>query len=303
MMMTHIKLLLTAIFWGGTFIAGRIVSKDMEPFSAAFFRFLIANVFMVLLLLKKEPHLPRIGFFQILLTICLGATGIFLYNVFFFEGLKTIEASRASLIIALNPVLISAGAAVFYRDKWGAAQVVGMILSLAGAATVITRGEFSSVWQGGVGQGEFFMLGCVLSWVSFSLLGKKSLTALSPLASICYASIAGNVLLLIPAISEGLWASIPAVKAVDWMALFYLGFFGTVLGFVWYYDGIGKIGPARAGLYINLVPVTAVIMGWMFLGERIGAAVAIGALLVVSGICLTQQSGHIAGLLVRVIKR
>jgi drug/metabolite transporter (DMT)-like permease len=303
MMITHVKLLLTAIFWGGTFIAGRIVSKDMEPFSAAFFRFLIANVFMVLLLLRKEPRLPRLGFSQILLTICLGATGIFLYNVFFFEGLKTIEASRASLIIALNPVLISAGAAIFYKDKWGVVKVLGMILSLAGAATVITRGDFSSVWHGGVGRGEFFMLGCVLSWVSFSLLGKKSLTALSPLASICYASIAGNGLLVFPAFSEGLWTSVLSVKIIDWIALFYLGFFGTVLGFVWYYDGIGKIGPAKAGLYINLVPVTAVMMGWMFLGERIGVAVAIGALLVVSGICITQQSGPVEILLDRMIKR
>lgn len=303
MILTHIKLFLTAIFWGGTFIAGRIVSKDMEPFSAAFFRFLIANLFMIVLLLRKEPHLPRLNSSQIFLTICLGTTGIFLYNVFFFEGLKTIEASRASLIIALNPVLISVGAALFYQDKWGATKVVGTILSLMGAATVITRGDFLSVWHGGIGKGEFFMLGCVLSWVSFSLLGKKSLVTLSPLASICYASIAGNVLLLFPAFSAGLWRSIPVVKPIDWVALFYLGFFGTVLGFVWYYDGIGKIGPARAGLYINLVPVTAVVMGWMFLGEKIGLAVAIGAILVVSGICITQQSASVEAFLNRLAGR
>ncbi len=293
LMLTHVKLALTAVFWGGTFIAGKIVSQDLSPFSAAFLRFLIANIFMIGLLKKGDPVSHRWDRSTLLLIAALGATGIFLYNACFFQGLKTIDASRASLIIALNPVFIGIGAALFFKDPWSPVKTVGTLLSLIGAVTVITRGNYAAMFSGGVGQGELFILCCVFSWVSFSLLGKKCLSLMSPLESICYASIAGNILLLPPALSEHIAFTFTGLSLNDWLALFYLGFFGTVLGFVWYYDGISKIGASKAGLYINLVPVSAVFMGWLFLNETIGIAILVGAILVVLGIGLTQQAAAI----------
>jgi len=292
-LLTHIKLALTAVFWGGTFIAGKIVSKDIPPFSAAFLRFLIANLFMIVLLKKNGAGFPRLERSTLLLIAALGATGIFLYNACFFQGLKTIDASRASLIIALNPVFIGIGAALFYKDPWSPVKTVGTLMSLIGAVTVITRGDYASIFSGGVGQGELFILCCVFSWVGFSLLGKKCLSVLTPLESICYASIAGTILLLPPALGESLLSNSAGLSLNDWLALFYLGFFGTVLGFVWYYDGISRIGAGKAGLYINLVPVSAVFMGWLFLNESIGIPILFGAFLVVLGIGLTQQSAAI----------
>lgn len=292
-MLTHIKLALTAVFWGGTFIAGRIVSQDVPPFSAAFLRFLIANLFMIVLLKKSNAGLHRFERSTLLLIAALGTTGIFLYNACFFQGLKTIDASRASLIIALNPVFIGIGAALLYKDPWSSVKTVGTLMSLIGAVTVITRGDYAAVFNDGVGQGEMFILCCVFSWVSFSLLGKKCLSVLTPLESICYASIAGNILLLPPALSEHIVSKAAGLSLNDWLALFYLGFFGTVLGFVWYYDGISRIGASKAGLYINLVPVSAVFMGWLFLKEPIGIPILCGAFLVVLGIGLTQQSDAI----------
>ncbi|MEW6258924.1 MAG: DMT family transporter [Thermodesulfobacteriota bacterium] len=293
LMLTHIKLALTAVFWGGTFIAGKIVSRDVAPFSAAFLRFLIANLFMIVLLKKANAGFHRLDRSTILLIAALGTTGIFLYNACFFQGLKTIDASRASLIIALNPVFIGIGAAIFYKDPWSPVKTVGTLLSLIGAVTVITRGNYAAVFSGGVGQGELFILCCVFSWVSFSLLGKKCLSLLSPLESVCYASIAGNILLLPPALNEHIVSASAGLSVNDWLALFYLGFFGTVLGFVWYYDGISRIGASKAGLYINLVPVSAVFMGWLFLNETIGIPILFGAFLVILGIGLTQQSAAI----------
>jgi len=84
----YIKLLLTAVFWGGTFIAGRVVAKDVGPYSAAFLRFAIASVFLLLLTWKAEGKLPMPMRRQILPVILLGMTGVFSYNVFFLKGLK-----------------------------------------------------------------------------------------------------------------------------------------------------------------------------------------------------------------------
>jgi drug/metabolite transporter (DMT)-like permease len=76
--------------------------------------------------------------------------------------------------------------------------------------------------------------------------------------------------------------------------LFYLGFFGTVLGVFWYYQGIQTIGPTRAGVFINFVPVSAVVLSFVILGEPVTPALAAGAVLVLSGVYLTTRPARTA---------
>lgn len=95
-MLTYIKLTLTAIFWGGTFVAGRLIGTDITPVNSAFLRFCIASFFLILLTKKVEGSFPLISRKQILPIILSGATGVFCYNLLFFEGLRHIHAGRAA---------------------------------------------------------------------------------------------------------------------------------------------------------------------------------------------------------------
>jgi drug/metabolite transporter (DMT)-like permease len=75
---------------------------------------------------------------------------------------------------------------------------------------------------------------------------------------------------------------------VDWLSLFFLAFFGTVVGFVWYYEGIKSIGPTRAGLFINFVPVSAICLAWLLLGEPVTLSLLTGAVFVGTGVYMTN---------------
>jgi len=287
-MLTYIKLILTAVFWGGTFIAGRVVAREVLPFSASFLRFAIASVFLVLIVWRVEGKLPRIDRSLVVPICLLGLTGVFAYNVFFFNGLQSIDAGRAALIIALNPVMISFFSSILFKEELTPLKIIGILLSVIGAMTVISRGNPLHLFQGHLGWGELNIFGCVLSWVSFSLIGKSVLGKISPLVSICYSSLAGTAALMIPALLEGLWSFFPEYSNITWLGLFYLGFFGTVLGFVWYYEGIKKIGPTKAGLFINVVPLSAVVLAFFLLNEPLTLSLLIGAVLVSTGIYLTN---------------
>lgn len=289
-MVIYAKLLLTAFFWGGTFIAGRSLSENIGPFSASFLRFLIASFFLILFCTKIEGGFPDIKKRQVPGLILLGLTGIFAYNVFFFKGLKLIEAGRASLIIANNPVFITLLSACLFKEKLSGLKLGGISISVFGALVVISKGNPIMIFSEGFGWGEFYIFCCVLSWVSFSLIGKKVLGNLSPLVSITCASIVGSIALLLPALAEGMAANVGQYLFVDWASLFYLGFFGTVIGFVWYYDGIQKIGPTRAGLFINFVPVSAIFLAWLILKEPLTISLLIGAVLVSTGVYITNNS-------------
>lgn len=287
-MITYLKLLLTAVFWGGTFVAGRSLAQNVGPFSAAFFRFAIASVFLVLLAWKVEGKITLIKKRQILPVLLLGLTGVFCYNLFFFKGLKLIEASRAAIIIANNPIFITLFSAIFFKEKLNTLKITGILISVSGAIIAISRGDVLEILQGNLGLGEFYIFLCVVSWVIFSLLGKVVMADLSPLSSVTYSSITGTILLFPPALREGL-ADCIYYSISDWWNIFYLGFFGTVLGIVWFYEGINQIGPTKAGLFINFVPISAILLAFFILGEPLTLSLLIGTILVTCGVYLTNR--------------
>ena len=294
MLSTYIKLLLTSVCWGGTFIAGKNLAQHVGPFTGAFLRFLVACVFLTALTLRLEKKLIRPGRNNLLMLFLMGMTGIFFYNFFFLKGLKLIEAGRASIIVATNPIFIALMSAVFFRERLNLLKVAGILVSLTGAVTVITRGEFVTAIGGSFGWGDLYILGCVGSWVAYSLLGKVVMADLSPLAAVTYSSLVGTAGLLPAAVMEGLFSS-GGIGLAAWANAAYLGFFGTVLGFVWYYQGIQRIGPVRAGIFINFVPVSAVLLAFVLLDEPITISLLAGAVLVSSGVYLTTLESRPTG--------
>lgn len=285
----YLKLLLTAIFWGGTFIAGRVVTRHMGPFSAAFLRFTVASAFLVVLARRFEGRWPVPGRGYLIATLLLGMTGVFSYNACFFTGLAHVQAGRASLIVATNPIFITLLSALIFKEKLTWIKGVGVALSVLGAMVVISRGHLTEILSGGFGRGEMFILGCVASWVAYSLIGKAAMKGMTPLSAVAGSAVVGTCALFFPAVNEGVLNHLASFSILDWAALFYLGFFGTVVGFVWYYQGIRHIGPMKASLFINFVPISAILLGWALLGEQVTLSLLAGAVLVSTGVYLTNS--------------
>ncbi len=288
--MIYFKLFLTAVFWGGTFIAGRVLAQEVQPYSGSFLRFLVACMCMIPLVRHFEGRIQPLRKKQLLLVFLSGMTGVFLYNVFFLTGLQTVPASRASVIVASNPVFISLFAALlFHGERLTLLKGIGIVLSVSGAVWVISRGNPAEILQGGIGRGELLIFGCVLSWVSYSLIGKIVMKDVQPVSAVTWACLFGAAALLPAALFEGMMANLTRYSPVAWLSIVYLGFFGTCLGFVWYYEGIKQIGPSKSAVFINFVPISAVVMAFFLLGETIDVSLLIGAALVLSGIYLTNR--------------
>jgi drug/metabolite transporter (DMT)-like permease len=164
-------------------------------------------------------------------------------------------------------------------------------MCLAGAIIVISRGDPLSLFMGEVGRGELYILGCVGSWVAYTLVGRVILKDIPPLTAVTYSCLIGGAALFLPACREDLPLLIGSFYPADWIGIVYLGFFGTVLGFFWYYEGIKAIGPSRASVFINLVPVSGVFFGWLLLGEIVNLSLLAGAVLVLAGVTLTNRPG------------
>ncbi len=284
------KLVATAVIWGGTFVAGRVLAQQMGPYSAAFMRFLVASACLTLFVLKTHGKLPPLNRGQILPALLLGLTGVFGYNVCFFSGLKTVTAGRASLIIATNPVFIALLASLLFRERLSFVRLVGIALSITGAATVIGHGQPQLVLQGTFGRGELLILGSVASWVAYSLIGKVAMRELSPLVAVTYSCAIGALALLPAAVIEGVWKNLSHCSNQAWLSILYLGLMGSALGFIWYYEGIKAIGPARAGVFINIVPLSSVVLAFFLLHEPVDSSLLAGAALIITGVYLTNRT-------------
>jgi drug/metabolite transporter (DMT)-like permease len=280
----YLKLVGVAAIWGGTFVAGRIVAPELPATTAALWRYVFASVVLVAAALVLEGGLPPLSARQWIGVTLLGATGVAAYNLCFMWGLKTVPAGRASLIVALNPAATLAGAALFLGERLDRRKVAGILIALAGAAIVIGRGNPVDLFAGGLGTGELTILGCVASWSAFTLVAKRLMAGLSPLAVTVYASLTGTLMLAAATFVEGAALVPHDASWPAWLALAFLGTFGTAVAFVWFNDGVRRLGAARAPVFINLVPVFAVALGALVLGERIDASTAAGGVLVLAGV-------------------
>lgn len=289
---TYLSLVITMLFWGGTFIAGRSLAGSVPPATAAFYRFLLATVALAVLsrLIDGRLIIPPRRLWPAL--FLLGLTGVFSYNILFFTGLQYIEAGRASLIIALNPLAITLCATLFLKESLTLRQLAGIALSLIGALFVISNGHPDRIFSGGFGKGELAILGCVASWATYSLLGRSVLKTLTPLTAALYSSAIGCLLLFPPAWYEGAVFSVSRFTASDCISLVFLGLCGTAIGFSLYYQAIRRIGATRSGVFINLVPFFSILLSWSILGEAIQTAVLTGGILLLAGVTLTNTSAR-----------
>jgi drug/metabolite transporter (DMT)-like permease len=153
---------------------------------------------------------------------------------------------------------------------------------------VETRGDLAQLLPS-VGWGELSMFGGVCAWAIYTLLGRKLLQGLSPVVATLWASLWGTSFLGLAAGRELAHLQADAFTPQVWAGLLYLGVLGTAVAFVWYYEGICKLGTARTVVFNNLVPVFGVLLGWLVLGEPLSASLLVGGLLALTGVFLVNR--------------
>ena len=286
---TYVKLIAAMAMWGGTWIAGRVIAQELSaPLAVAALRFVLSGLAVGAFMLLSEGRLPfpesgrdwgliwALGFF-----------GIFLYGLCFFFGLQRIPAGRGALVVALNPAVIVMTAWLIGKERMTTRKAIGSLIALAGCLTVIGNGDPLALFQGTVGLGEWLIVGCVMSWTAYTFIGWQASGRFSPLATTFYASLSGAVLLGLAALVQG--DIDPAAWSWRvWSGMGFLAIFGTAIAYTWFTDAVHRLGAGHASIFINLVPVFAVLQAAVLLDERLGLAVLAGGALVIAGVWLTS---------------
>lgn len=283
----YAKLVASMAMWGGTWIAGRIIAQELSaPLAVASIRFLVAALALAAVALVAEGGIPLPPSARAWGTVCgLGFFGIFLYGLCFFFGLQRIPAGRGALVVALNPVVVVLAAWLAGQERMTPRKALGSVIALAGCLTVLGNGDPLALLRGTVGLGEWLIFGCVLSWAAYTFIGRQATKSLSPLATTLWGSLAGALMLGVGALVQG--DIDPAAWSWRvWTSMLFLAIFGTAIAYTWFTDAVHRLGAGHASVFINLVPVFAVLQAAVLLDERLGLPVLGGGLLVVAGVWL-----------------
>jgi drug/metabolite transporter (DMT)-like permease len=133
------------------------------------------------------------------------------------------------------------------------------------------------------------MFGGVCSWAAYTLLGRRVLAGLSPLAATTYAALWGLVLLAIAAAPDLLDLGRSAFTLPVVLSVLYLGVMGTSVAFVWYYQALQRLGASRTVVFNNLVPVFGATFGVLLLGEPLLPSMLLGGAIAVAGVMLVSR--------------
>ncbi len=285
----QLALTAAALFWSGNFVAGRALRDAIDPITLNATRWSISLAILAPFVLRAlwlsravvAAHWQRI--------LALSATGVIGFQVFVYEALSQIPVVNAVLMLATMPVVILAFAAIQARRGIPAMGWAAVCLSILGVAVLLTDGDLTELLSARLSTGDLWMLGAVVLWSVYTLLlrGRP-------------AGLGGNVLVLVtilpamPVLVSGalLWGetNLAMLEPVNWSLILYIGVFPSLLAFLSWNYGVAKIGPEASGFFINLMPVFATALAWVFLGEGISWAQAGGAALIVTGITLSQRA-------------
>ena len=294
--LVHLKLFLVAVIWGFGWPAGRVVASEILPFMASWLRYVIATAsFLLFLKLSKQWMIPNKSEWSRIFLIGFFSTCV--YQAFFMFGMQYTAAGDASLMITFNPLFTAILAVIFLSEKMYLNLIIGLIMGMAGVGILFYYSPNIDIPLADRVIGNILIAGAALSWACNTILMKRAMTAsannatrpLNPLELTVWSSAAGLVILTpitaFEVVTQG--AVLPTYEG--WGGIIFLALFSTVIAYVWFADGIIKIGASMSALYVYLVPPFGIIGGYLLLQEKLGISLIFAFLLITGGVFIAQR--------------
>lgn len=284
-----LALVLAMVSWGPAAVITKIGLTEIPPYTYGMLRYLIAVLMLLPFFLyfghhkisrKDIPRMMMVGFF-----------GSGLNLIMFMSGLSRTSVVSATAIFATVPVVNAFAASLILREKPAASRIFGIITGLIGSFLIaLTPTFYGSSTDTGSTLGNIFILGAVMSWVTYIIISKELLQKYSPLTITTYSFVIGVITVLPLSFYEFInnpnWSMQVDSKGVA--ALLYSAVFASVVPFFLYQWGLKRTSAIEAGLVNYLNPVMGAFFAAIILHEQPTAIFYIGTALIFTGVFLAS---------------
>ena len=286
----YLALSLAVLAWAGNWVVGRAMRDDMGPVAMGFWRWALALAlilpFSVRELRKKWDVVRRNVWW---LTVS-GAVGAVMFNAMIYVGLQYTATTNSVLFNSVVPVLIVIISWSVLGEKVSARQVIGILISLIGVLTIVSRGNLSTLAMLQFNRGDVWIMAAMLFWAVYTILLRWRPRELSAIAFLT-AMLMFSLPLLMPFyVWELVQRGSFELSTLSVTVLAYYATVPSVVAYLMWNYGVAKVGPNRAGLIVHLLPIFAAILAVVFLDERLYAYHYIGTAFVFGGIWMTTRA-------------
>jgi drug/metabolite transporter (DMT)-like permease len=284
----YLLLALTTLIWGGNAVASKLAVGHVSPMALTSLRWVgVALVLPVLLRKEIVAHWPviRANAAQIIL---MGGLGFTVFNALMYVAGHHTSVVNMGITQGAIPALVMIGAVLAYRTPLRAVQVAGLILTIMGVVLVAVQGDLGALKQLAFGYGDILMIvaGCFYAGYTLALRKRPPLPGL-----VFFTSMA----LVACILSLGLFAAEAAMGQSQWpdlrgwLIVLYVTLGPSIASQLMFMRGVELIGPARAGLFVNLVPIWAALLGVLIVNEPFAPYHAVALAMVLGGIWLAER--------------
>ena len=213
----------------------------------------------------------------------------FLSQIFYMRGVDLIGPARAGVFSNLVPVYIILGAAIIFRNRLTSLQLAGTALTMIGVIIIIAKGDIQILAQLAINQGDWLMLLACLFYSGYTI-GLRNRPQIGNFTMMFFLAIAAWLLslplLLVESLTSGLlWPD----DIQSWLVILFVALVPSFLSQIFYMRGVDLIGPARAGVFSNLVPVYSAVLGIIILNEALHLFHILSCVLVFGGLAIISR--------------
>lgn len=277
-------LLLMVVIWGSNFTVVKVALRDFPELAFNGMRMVVACVIFLaaMRLSRTRTALSRADWSRL---VVLGIVGHFLYQLCFVGGLKRTSVANSSLIVGASPVLIALLSSAAGHERVPLLRWAGVFLAFTGLYFVVGH---RADWSAGSWQGDALVIVSMVCWATYSVAAQPLLKRHSPLRVTGISFVIGTGLYI--------FTSAPFLIAVDWSSISLTSWILTVLSaalalnlaYLIWYTGIQKLGGTRTAVYSYLVPIVAMLVAAVWLGETVSGNQIVGAAAILTGLAVTR---------------
>ncbi|MDW6001430.1 DMT family transporter [Vibrio mangrovi] len=283
-------LVLCTFFWGSSFPIGKHALEELSALSLVLWRFTIAALCLLVYLRIRRINWPNLTGKQYLIVSAVSVIGVGGLNLGLFTGLQYTEATNGALIMALSPVITSLITSFAQKTIPGYRQLLSLIVSLGGVLLVITQGNIDYLLSFRLNHGDILIFCGMLAW-SLYTFWTQQISRWMPLIPYTIAGMLSGMVVIgfVCMITEGIHPldALMTSSSLVILDVIYIGIFGTVAGYLLWINGVRHLGPARAALFFNCVPVFSALTSFA-MGQSISPVQLAGMSIVILGLLLPR---------------
>lgn len=275
-------LLLLSILWGGAFFAAGVAVRELPPLTVVLVRVALAAAVLLPIFWYAGLKLPR-TLSEWMPFLGMGLLNNVLPFGFFFAGQTFITVGLTSIINALTPLFTILVLASFREEALTGSRLAGVLLGVCGVV-VLKGGAGSMDWTQTIG---ILLSMCGACSYGFAALwGRRYLSGVPPLKSATCQLLSSMALMIaIVCVVDQPWTLQMPSAATIW-AVLALSILGTALAYIVFFELLVRAGASNVMLVTLLIPVTAIILGNVFLDEAVQREELLGALIIAAGLLL-----------------